>query len=176
MRDYMKRAARIVRFAAVATGAAMLMSAPALAARGGFPEATRAYDAGDHGAAAAIWHDLAADCDAGSRMALAGLYHAGLGVPQNDVEALRWYLMAAWAGNRYAQQVAGDWYASGDIVPVDRVRAAFWLTLAAGQGLAGAAGRRDAALATLDRSERDALAGRLDAYSSIAAGMCARIR
>jgi TPR repeat protein len=146
MRDDTTKVSRPARLAAGAIFGALLMAAPALAARADFPAATRAYDAGDYTAAAEIWRDLAASCDTRSQTALAGLYHDGLGVPQNDIEALRWYLMAAWGGDRDAQQIAGGWYASGEIVPVDRVRAAFWLTLAAEQGLSLAAERRDAAL------------------------------
>jgi hypothetical protein len=141
-------------------------------ARAGFSDASRAFDAGDYPAAAAIWHELAGRCDAKAQTALAGLYHAGLGVKQSDLQALRWYLMAAWAGDRYAQQVAGEWYANGDVVPADPVRAAFWFTLAAERGLAWSADRRDAVLVTLGAVERDALDGRLASYEAIASGMC----
>jgi uncharacterized protein len=168
---------RIVAAGCSGAVAAMLIAAfqaggPAMAAQADFPAATRAFDAGDYSAAARIWQELAVACDARAQTALAGLYQAGLGVPRNEIEALRWYLMAAWAGDRYAQQVAGGSYARGDIVPLDRVRAAFWLTLAAEQGLSHAAERRDAALATLDGNERDALARRLDDYSAVGVGMC----
>jgi hypothetical protein len=158
----------------VATVALCMLAAATSVARADFPAAARAFDAGDYASAAAQWRGLAARCDARAQTALAGLFHAGLGVPRNDVEALRWYLMAAWAGERFAQQIVGDWYGRGDVVPADPVRAAFWLSLAADQGLDWAVRRRDAVLATLDPRDREALAGRLAAYPAIAAGMCGR--
>jgi TPR repeat protein len=151
---------------------AAFLALPSGRATAGFADAARAYDAGDYVLAGTIWRELAAQCDARAQTSLAGLYDAGLGVPQNDFEALRWYLMAAWAGDRYAQQVAGDWYARGTVVPTDRVRAAFWLTLAAEQGMDWAAGRRDAVASTLSRAERDDVAHRLAEFESIGARMC----
>lgn len=158
-------------FAGIALALAML-GATGSAARADFPQAAQFYDAGDYAAAAAIWHDLASHCDAPAQTALAGLYRAGLGVPKSDVEAMRWYLMAAWAGERFAQQVVGDLYERGDVLPADRVRATFWLTLAARQGLDWAAARRDAVELTLDPVERDAVAGRLDGFAPAADAMC----
>lgn len=141
-----------------------------------FSDAVRAYDAGDYGAAAAIWHELASDCNPRAQAALGALYRAGLGVARSDVEALRWYLMAAWAGDRFAQQAAGDWYAQGDGVPADRVRAVFWLTLAARQGLAWADVRREALERDLSGPERDELARRLHDFASVSPAMCQSVR
>lgn len=129
-----------------------------------FDAAVRAFDAGVYEDAAAKWRSRALACDPLAQTALAGLYRTGLGVPRNEVEALRWYLLAARADEPFAQQAAGDAFAQGEVVPVDRVRAAFWLTLAARHGLAWSAQRRDALVKVMDGIEQGRLARRLSGF------------
>lgn len=63
----------------------------------------RAYDASDYPAALAEWEDAANAGDAQSQYRLGKLYEEGLGVPQNFVEAHRWYNLAAAQGDADAR-------------------------------------------------------------------------
>ena len=62
----------------------------------------------------------------------------GLGVPQEDAEAVRWYRLAADQGNAAAQLDLGVMYDYGRGVPQDVAEAVRWYRLAADQGQAGA--------------------------------------
>ena len=57
-----------------------------------------------------------------------------LGVPKDDVEAVRWYRLAAAQGLDEAQYALGNMYADGWGVPQDAAEAARWFRLAADQG------------------------------------------
>ena len=69
--------------------------------------------------------------DAGAQWNLGLSYATGLGIPQDDAEAVRWYRLAADQGNATAQYNLGLMYASGQGVPQDDVEAHMWLNLAA---------------------------------------------
>jgi TPR repeat protein len=58
-------------------------------------------------------------------------YDTGLGVPQADVEAVRWHRLAADQGHASAQSSLGHIYDNGRGVPQDYVEAHKWLNLAA---------------------------------------------
>ena len=58
----------------------------------------------------------------------------GLGVPENDVEAVRWYRMAAEQGHADAQYSLWEMYADGLGVPQDSVVAYMWHDIAATNG------------------------------------------
>ena len=58
------------------------------------------------------------------------------GVPEDDVEAVRWYRLAAEQGLALAQYNLGVMYDNGEGVPEDDVEAVRWYRLAAEQGLA----------------------------------------
>ncbi len=62
------------------------------------------------------------------------MYHGGLGVPQDNAEAARWYRRAAEQGNPGCQFILGFLYSTGRGVPEDFVQAHFWFTIAAAQG------------------------------------------
>ena len=62
------------------------------------------------------------------------MYQQGSGVPQNYVEAARWYRRAAEQGDAEAQYNLGSMYFDGLGVPVDGVEAVRWLRMAAEQG------------------------------------------
>jgi hypothetical protein len=62
------------------------------------------------------------------------MYDTGLGVPENDAEAVNWYRKAAEQGNAMAQYNLGNMYARGDGVPENFVKAYSWYSLAAAQG------------------------------------------
>ena len=59
------------------------------------------------------------------------IYDYGQGVPQDDVQALQWYLMAAERGNTKGQYQAGVLYYRSQGVPQDLIESYRWLALAA---------------------------------------------
>ena len=66
------------------------------------------------------------------------MYANGLGVPEDDAEAVRWLRLAAGQGYAAAQFTLGLWYDHGLGVPQDDIEAVRWYRLAADQGDAGA--------------------------------------
>ncbi len=81
---------------------------------------------------------------------LALKYELGVGVPQDYVEARKWYLKAAERGNASAQLNLGALYYSGQGAPQDYVTAYAWANIAAAQGNENAKRNRDLAAAKLD--------------------------
>ena len=68
-----------------------------------------------------------------------GYMHAnGEGVPENDIEAVKWYRLAAEQGHAEAQNNLGTMYQYGEGVPKDYVQAYAWMSIAATQGNANA--------------------------------------
>ena len=77
--------------------------------------------------------------DADAQFVLGFMYATGRGVPQDDVQAVRWYRRAAEQGDADAQFVLGFAYSDGERgVPQDDAEAVRWYRLAADQGLANA--------------------------------------
>jgi hypothetical protein len=76
--------------------------------------------------------------DADAQHSLGDMYLLGVGVPQDDVEAVRWYRLAADQGNALTQYNLGFMYANGEGVPRDDAEAVRWFRLAADQGQAEA--------------------------------------
>ena len=78
--------------------------------------------------------------DADAQADLGFMYRQGLGVRQDDAEAVRWYRLAADQGHAEAMDILGylysapDVFAGGERVPHDYVDAVRWLRLAAEQG------------------------------------------
>ncbi len=65
-------------------------------------------------------------------------YAGGIGVPQDDREAMKWYRKAAEQGHAGAQTILGEIFRKGDSVPQDDRKAAEWYRKAAEQGYASA--------------------------------------
>ena len=63
------------------------------------------------------------------------MYENGLGVPQDNTEAVSWYRKAAEQGNVHAQSNLGNMYANGKGVPQDYAEAARWYRKATEQGM-----------------------------------------
>ena len=63
------------------------------------------------------------------------LYHYGLGVPEDDAEALRWLLRACAQADILAQFHAGQLYESRDRKEADLVEAYRWYSVAAEHGM-----------------------------------------
>ena len=76
--------------------------------------------------------------DADAQFNLGVRYDIGLGVPQDDAEAVRWYRLAADQGNATAQYNLGLMYAIGEGVLKDDAEAVRWYRLSADQGNATA--------------------------------------
>ena len=66
---------------------------------------------------------------------LGAMYSQGLGVPEDDTEAVRWLRLAADQGRADAQFLLGTMYTNGSGVAQD-TEAVRWLRLAADQGRA----------------------------------------
>ena len=67
----------------------------------------------------------------------------GRGVPQDYVEAVKWYRKAAEQGDASAQYNLGVMYYNGQGVPQDYIQAHMWLNLSAAQGNKVAVQNRD---------------------------------
>ena len=65
---------------------------------------------------------------------LGGMYRVGRGVPQNQIEAAKWYRAAAEQGNAKAQYNLGKMYQSGRGVRRDPQTAIHWFCIAVGNG------------------------------------------
>ena len=92
-----------------------------------------AYKSGDYATALKKWTPLAEKGFARAQMNLGVLYASGLGVPKDDVEALRWSLKAAQQGYPVAQNTVGVVYLQGQGVTQDYAAALKWFKLAAEQ-------------------------------------------
>ena len=62
------------------------------------------------------------------------MYHRGEEVPQDYLEAVKWYHRAAEQGHAFAQNNLGVMYAKGAGVPQDYARAHMWFNIAASSG------------------------------------------
>ncbi|BAK75884.1 Sel1 repeat-containing protein [Pseudogulbenkiania sp. NH8B] len=87
----------------------------------------------------AYWYRRAAEqghCEAQNN--LGTLYQRGLGVAQDDTEAVLWYRLAAEQGEPIAQYNLATRYRLGEGVPLDLDEAVKWLKRSAGQDYPGA--------------------------------------
>lgn len=90
-----------------------------------------AFERGDPQLALAIFKNLAEAGDSNMQAMVGQIYDFGQGVPQDDAEALKWYLRAAEAGNPKGQYQAGVLYFRSQGVPQNLVESYRWLTVAA---------------------------------------------
>jgi TPR repeat protein len=88
----------------------------------------------DYATALREWRPLAEKGDALAQYNLGVLYRKGRGVPQDDVQARKWYDKAAVQGQAKAQYNLGTLYYNGEGVPKDYKQALRWFRLAADQG------------------------------------------
>jgi thiol-disulfide isomerase/thioredoxin len=82
--------------------------------------------------------DAAEQGDPEAQVRLGDLYQRGDGVPENDAEAVAWYLRAAGQGYADAQFRLGFVYSNGEGVSPDEVESLGWFRRAAEQGYADA--------------------------------------
>jgi len=105
--------------------------------------ADKAYLRGDYAKTAKELEGLAKLGEPRAQYDLAVLYDKGLGVPQSDTEALRWYTRAAEQGDARAQYNLGLMYMNGQGVEPNLVLAYYWVSLSVAQGNANAPPAQD---------------------------------
>ena len=65
---------------------------------------------------------------------LGRMYNRGEeGVPRNEAEAVRWYMLAAEQGHGIAQKNLGEMYDRGEGVPQNNLRAYVWMSVSAAE-------------------------------------------
>jgi TPR repeat protein len=122
-----------IRRLGAALALAGAMAAQALA--GGLEDGLDAYQQKDYAKAIQLWRPLAEKGDPSAQFRLGTLYLEGKGVAADDVEAAKWFLLAANQGEPTAQYNLGASYAEGTGVKQDDAEAARWFRRAADQGM-----------------------------------------
>lgn len=124
----------LTRNAVILIAILLICASPALAdlARG-----RGAYLRKDYQMAMQEFRPLADKGNPAAQIAVGWLYDNGLGVTHDDMEAAKWYLLAAEQGCAVAQQYLGLMHARGEGLPRDLDTAAAWLRRGAKQGDAG---------------------------------------
>ena len=115
----------------VATCAIVIIALPIGAAE--LDDAISALQNSDYATAQSIFHELAEDGDADAQHNLGLMYANGVGVPQNDEEAVSWWRLAADQGYAPSQARLGEAYLLGAGVPLDYGAAVRWHRAAAEQ-------------------------------------------
>jgi uncharacterized protein len=133
---------------------AIVLAAAASAAAAGSPEedfrgGLSAFNGGDYATAMRLWRPLADNNDARSQAGVGFMYHRGLGVRTDDVEAAFWLRKAAEQGQAEGQLMLGSLYFFGLGVPQSYATAYAWCELAQDSGQAEGQYCRDAALQSL---------------------------
>ena len=98
---------------------------------GPFEDGVAAYESGDYATALRLNRSLAEQGQSTAQYNLGFMYDKGLGVPQDDAQAVTWYRKAAEQGYPTAQYDLGIMYGKGRGVPQDYVEAHKWANLAA---------------------------------------------
>jgi TPR repeat protein len=123
----------LYRFAALFLALAWPFLSPGSATAGWY-EGHAAYERGDYQTAFREFMALAVAGDSSAQVNIGTMYASGWGVPQDHVEAVRWYGMAADQGNATGQINLGAMYGRGQGVPQNYAEAARWYRMAAEQG------------------------------------------
>ena len=82
--------------------------------------------------------EVAAYGDPHLLFAMGAKYAIGEGVPEDKVEAAKWFRKAAEQGHADAQHILAVMYGTGEGVPIDNAEAVKWYRMAAEQGDAAA--------------------------------------
>ena len=112
--------------------ALILLSEPSMAES--YEDGYAAYGRGDYATAFQIWKSLADQGSQSAQYGLGELYSLGHGVSRDDLEAAKWYQMAAGSGYVPAQSRLGAMYDEGRGVPQSLSKAMKWYRKAAQQG------------------------------------------
>ena len=97
-------------------------------------EAIAAYERGDYTVAFQGFLIFAEQGDAEGQFYLGHMYANGDGVPEHDVEAVRWFRLAAEQGHVEAQLHLSGVYFNGEGVAEDVVKSYAWLSIVEAQG------------------------------------------
>jgi TPR repeat protein len=100
---------------------------------GPLDDARAAERRGDYPTELRILRPVAEQGDPGAQEALGTMYVMGWAVPQDYIEAAKWYRKAAEQGYAEAQDSLARMYVQGQGVPKDYVQAHMWFNLAASQ-------------------------------------------
>ena len=100
-------------------------------AAGPIEDASAAYNRGDYNTTLRILRPLAEHGVAEAEREVGFMYYRGEGVPQNYIEAVKWFRAAAEQGFVSAQHDLGVMYLNGQGVTQDYVLAHMWFNLAA---------------------------------------------
>ena len=98
-----------------------------------------AYHSGDYEKAFREFLTLAEQGNTDAQNNLGVMYDGGMGVLENDAEAVKWFRKAAEQGHADAQTSLGIMYVLGIGVSEDYVKALMWFSLAKAEGHEGAA-------------------------------------
>jgi TPR repeat protein len=112
----------------------MLVAIAGAAVAGPFEDANGALKREDYATAYRLFRALADSGNVFAQGIIGVMYALGQGVPQNDVEAVKWYRLAADRGNAAAQLALASMYAKGRGVQQSDTEAAMWYRRAADQG------------------------------------------
>jgi uncharacterized protein len=93
-----------------------------------------AYNKKDYATALEKFKPLAERGNAEAQFDLGVMYRQGQGVPQDDGQAVAWWIKAAEQGHTEAQDNLGLRYARGQGVPRDWVQAYKWFAIAGARG------------------------------------------
>jgi uncharacterized protein len=99
-----------------------------------FQDGWNAYKKNDYKTARELWLPLAEQGEPKAQFFLGFIHDMGLGVPENNKKATKWYELAAEQGDSRAQLFAGFMYDLGQGVPIDYQKAIKWYQLASEQG------------------------------------------
>jgi TPR repeat protein len=97
-------------------------------------KAIDAYSHKNYKSAFDEFSELAISQQASAQFYLGTMYYKGLGVPQNDAEAVKWFRLSAAQWDKGAQGALGFMYFKGLGVPQDYIEAAKWFSMSARQG------------------------------------------
>ena len=120
-------ALRATSLCAAAVVAAVLVVAPA--ADAGFYEGLVAAQNEDWETALAEWLPIAEAGNPGAQSNLGDMYAHGLGVEQDQAEAVRWHMLAARQGVGKSAMFVGLALSAGNGIDKDAVQGAAWLLI-----------------------------------------------
>ena len=129
---------RLIRRGIVVLALLAALPGTPVAAAQTFDEAVAAYERSDYATAMRGFRVHAEQGHAEAQFDLGVMYANSLGVPENDIEAVKWYRKAAEQGLAIAQHYLGVMYAKGRGVPRNDQEAVKWYHRAAEQGDADA--------------------------------------
>ena len=152
----MKRTLHLATASLALAAAFSLLSSPA---RAGLKEGVAAYEAGNLPLAYKEFHAAAEKGEADCQFNLALMYEKGIGVTQDEKEAMVWYRKSAEQGNSNAQFNLGVLYENGRGCAVDFAKANQWYRKASVQGDALAIGNLGMLYLRGDGVRADKMAG-----------------